>query len=318
MKKSLMVFGVIIAMLGSMLFASSAQATSITDNLMYYNPKVIVTSYEVEEGVVAKGEEFTLKVEATNMNEFSTAYNATISLTSTDNIYIAEGNSNVVYFDTIKAGETVSFSMKLGVMESVMTETVVITFTSLYNDELGNEYGVETAITPKIADRVKMEIPAISVANKAVVGAKALVSVRYSNTGDTPISEIRMNIEGNIHEDQKSVDLGELDANEQKYLDYYVTFNQQGDQSLSISFEYEDGNGNVYTISDKEYSVVVYSYTEIEDESGVIGTEKLALGEKEIYMLIAGGAVVAIILVVLIIMISVRMRKSAVKKEQRK
>ena len=317
MKKSLMVFSVIAAMLGSMLFASTAQATGIEDNLMYYNPKVIVTSYEIEEGVVAKGEEFTLNVEVTNMNEFSPAYNATISLTSTDYIYIAEGNSNVVYFDTIKAGESVSFSMKLGVMENVMTETVVLTFTSLYNDELGNEYGVESAITPKLADKVKMEIPAISVANKAVVGAKALVSVRYSNTGDTPISKIRMNIEGNIHEEQKSVDLGDLDADEQKYLDYYVTFNQQGDQSLNISFEYEDEKGNIYTIDEKEYSLVVYSYTETGDESGVIGTEKLPLGEKEIYMLIAGGATVAIILVVMIVMLSLNMRKKAMKKEQR-
>lgn len=317
MKKSLMVFSVIAAMLGSMLFASTAQATGIEDNLMYYNPKVIVTSYEIEEGVVAKGEEFTLNVEVTNMNEFSTAYNATISLTSTDYIYIAEGNSNVVYFDTIKAGESVSFSMKLGVMENVMTETVVLTFTSLYNDELGNEYGVESAITPKLADKVKMEIPAISVANKAVVGAKALVSVRYSNTGDTPISKIRMNIEGNIHEEQKNVDLGDLDADEQKYLDYYVTFNQQGDQSLNISFEYEDEKGNIYTIDEKEYSLVVYSYTETGDESGVIGTEKLPLGEKEIYMLIAGGATVAIILVVMIVMLSLNMRKKAMKKEQR-
>ncbi|MBQ9122967.1 MAG: hypothetical protein IJY10_05680 [Lachnospiraceae bacterium] len=317
MKKSLMVFSVIAAMLGSMLFASTAQATGIEDNLMYYNPKVIVTSYEIEEGVVAKGEEFTLNVEVTNMNEFSTAYNATISLTSTDYIYIAEGNSNVVYFDTIKAGESVSFSMKLGVMENVMTETVVLTFTSLYNDELGNEYGVESAITPKLADKVKMEIPAISVANKAVVGAKALVSVRYSNTGDTPISKIRMNIEGNVHEEQKNVDLGDLDADEQKYLDYYVTFNQQGDQSLNISFEYEDEKGNIYTIDEKEYSLVVYSYTETGDESGVIGTEKLPLGEKEIYMLIAGGATVAIILVVMIVMLSLNMRKKAMKKEQR-
>ena len=62
---------------------------------------------------------------------------------------------------------------------------------------------------------------------------------------------------------------------------------------------------------------MVYSYTETGDESGVIGTEKLPLGEKEIYMLIAGGATVAIILVVMIVMLSLNMRKKAMKKEQR-
>ena len=329
MKKKLLAFSLIVTMLGSLLYevpvnatTGGTLATSGTEKsdagYGFYNPKVLVTSYEITEGIVAKDEEFTIKVELTNMNSHADAYNVVTTFTSySENVYISEGNSNVTYFEQIKAGETVSFTMELGVMDVSLSDSVSLGFTSVYSNDEGVEYGIESIITPLIEEKAEMEVPAVSVATKAVVGAKALVSVRYSNVGDNGIENVVMKIEGNIEESQKTVKLDDLNVEEQKYLDYYVTFTQEGEQKLTISFEYQDTNGNSYTIDAKEYTVDVYSYTNIDDEAGVISTERFTIGSKEIYMLIAVSVLVGVALIIAVVTLVKKGSKDAKKKEQK-
>ncbi|MBQ7360634.1 MAG: hypothetical protein IJW63_11150 [Lachnospiraceae bacterium] len=329
MKKKLLAFSLLFTMLGSLLCEVPVYATTggtLATNgteqseagYGFYNPKVLVTSYEITEGIVAKDEEFTIKVELTNMNSHADAYNVVTTFTSySNNVYITEGNSNVTYFEQIKAGESVSFTMELGVMDVSLSDSVSLGFTSVYSNDEGVEYGIESIVTPLIEEKAEMEVPAVSVATKAVVGAKALVSVRYSNVGDNRIENVVMKVEGNIEESQKTVKLDELNVGEQKYLDYYVTFAQEGEQKLTISFEYQDSNGNNYTIDAKEYTVDVYSYTNVDDEAGVINTERFTIGSKEIYMLIAASVLVGAALIVAVVTLVRKRSKDAKKKEQK-
>lgn len=328
MKKKLLALSLLFTMLGTLLcqvpvYATtggtlSTEGTEQSDpGYGFYNPKVLVTSYEITEGIVAKDEEFTIKVELTNMNNYADAYNVVTTFTAySENVYITEGDSNVVYFEQIKAGETVSFTMQLGVMDVAVLDSVSLGFTSVCSNAAGVEYGVESIITPLIEEKAEMEVPAVSVATKAVVGAKALVSVRYSNVGDNRIENVVMNIEGNIEESQKTVRLEELNVEEQKYLDYYVSFVQEGEQKLTISFEYQDENGNSYSINAKEYVVDVFSYAGADDEAGVISTEKISIGSKEVYMLIAVSVLVAVALVIAIFTLVAKRNKNG-KKEQK-
>ena len=115
-------------------------------------------------------------------------------------------------------------------------------------------------ISPRIVKNCTMEINSLSVAENAVVGAKALVNVRYSSTGALPIKSATMIIEGDILENKKEIELEGVSDSEQKYLDYYVSFNNPGTQTVSISFRYTDENGTEYTLEPETFQVEVSPY----------------------------------------------------------
>lgn len=280
----------------------------------FSEPKLVVSSYEIIEGTVANGEEFTIKVYLSNMNQHVTAYNVVTSMTSANNnVVIVDGKSNTVYFDIIEPGNTVDFTMRLKMLDLDNNGLAVVSFVSTCYNPNGYENNMESRLTLTAENQAQLDIPSITVSENAVVGANALVSVRYSNTGDSKLSNIKMKIEGNIEEGQKVAELGNLEADAQKYTDYYVTFTEDGDQALNISFEYQDKVGNIHEISGYEYSLNVYPYVVSEDSEYVLDTEKIKLGMKEVYMLIVGGVLLLALMVAGIIKISPNYRKKTRK-----
>lgn len=305
MRKSSFIISLIILMLGIALSNNTVYATE-----MYSEPKVVVTSYEIAEGTVANGEEFTIKVQLTNMNKYAPAYNIVTAMNSSnDNIVIMGGKSNLVYFDMIAAGGTAEFTMDCKMLDLEENGLTVLAFTSTYYNAYGYQYNVESKVTLAVENQAQLEIPTITVSENAVVGANALVSVRYSNTGNSKLKNIKMRIDGNIEESQKIVELGSLEAGVQKYIDYYVTFNEAGNQDLQISFEYQDKGGNIQEIGSYEYSLKVYPYVISEETEYVVDTDKIKLGVKEVYMLVIGSILLLILIVTGILKVSNKRRK---------
>lgn len=309
MRKNGFIISFMLLVFGIVMNCTTVHATEDSTSNMYIEPKVVVTAYEIVEGTVANGEEFTIKVQLTNMNKYASAYNIVTAMNSyNNNIVITEEKSNLVYFETIAAGETVEFLMSCKMLDVEDNGLTVLAFDSTYYNAYGYQYTVESKVALAVENQAQLEIPTIVVSENAVVGANALVSVRYSNTGKAKLKNIRMKIDGNIEDAQKVVDLGSLDAGAQKYIDYYVTLKETGNQKLQISFEYQDKGGNIQEIGPYEYSLNVYPYVISEETEYVVNTNKIKLGVKEIYMLVIGS----ILLLIMIItgLLKVRMKRS--------
>lgn len=251
----------------SLLFPVNAQAVSagtdvnVTTVLQNSEPKLIVDSYEIVQGEKSKGETFTMKVNIRNTNKYADAYNVLSTYTSdTDNVRLVDEKTNQHFEEVIKAGEVVSYELEMEVMDVYEMDTMVMNFMFTYVDGKGNGYTNSSMISPRIVKNCVMEINSLSVAQNAVVGAKALVNVRYSSTGTLPIKSATMIIEGDILEDRQEIALEGVSDNEQKYLDYYVSFRNPGTQTVSISFRYVDENGTEYTVEPESFQVEVSPY----------------------------------------------------------
>ena len=297
MKKYGLIFSIVLMLISISIPMDAVFATQEAVGNVYSEPKIVVTSYEVIDGIIASGEEFTIRVQLNNMNKYSPAYNVVTSLSSANNnLVIVDEKSNQVYFEVIEAGAAIEFTMKLKLLDMGNSELTVLSFVSTYYNAFGYKYDIESKLTLIAEEQAQLEIPAITISENAVVGANALVSVRYSNTGDSKLYNVKMRIEGNIDESQKKVDLGNLNANDQMYKDSYVTFTEAGTQKLKISFEYQDKVGNTQKVGTYEYSLNVYSEDLTEETEYVVDMGKIKLGMKEVYML-AIGAVLVLILV---------------------
>ena len=190
---------------------ATEQSPLTKEILSVAEPKIIVESYEIVEGELAKGEKVTFNIVIKNTNAYADAYNVLITFTSeTDNIRVVDGQSNQYFEEYLAGGDTFEYKLELEVLEYYSTDAMVLDFICTYIGEDATGYQNTTLITPLIRENSKMEINSINVSEQAVVGARSLVNIRYSNTGTLPIQNAKMIIEGDILDSNKEVILEEI------------------------------------------------------------------------------------------------------------
>ncbi|MBQ8822019.1 MAG: hypothetical protein IJZ82_05210 [Lachnospiraceae bacterium] len=263
LKKMTCVLGAMLLMAFPMTVSATETVVELSaqDILKATEPRLLVTGYEVTAGKIAQEEGFTLKVDVTNMNKYADAYNVLVTYNSqTDNVRLADGETNQAFWEEVPAGETVSFSMDYEVLSAYVSDTMVMEYTFGYVDRQGVGYTNVSTISPQIDKSCEMQINSLTVAENAVLGSKTLINVRYSGTGALEMKTAKMLIEGNIAGGSKEVELEVSSNGLQKSLDYYVNFEEEGTQDLAISFIYTDENGNEYEVESESFSVEVSKY----------------------------------------------------------
>lgn len=265
------------------------------------DPKLVLESYEVVGGHLTASGEGEIKLTIRNANTKVDAYNVLLSYVSENNrINPVYGLSNQVYIGTIKAQKKVTVTVKVSVSDILDTDTVLTSFILAGTDgdrDFYNEFFIAVPVTEKLS----LKINNVSLAQNSVLGAKSLVSVGYANDGLEDIYGAVMHIEGKIDPSQKLVNIGNILVGESKYLDYSVTFQQAGNQSLKIFFTYKDKNGNMYTSEESNYIVKV---TEGTQEEGEDNAKKNSQNEKSsiwiVFMIIGVvlllGVVISVVL----------------------
>lgn len=240
---------------------AEGESNFLEEILKVTNPRLMVSGYEVKEGKIVQEEPFSLEVDVTNANVHADAYNVMVTFTSaSDNVRLADGETNQVFWEKIPAGETVSFTMDYEVPAQYASDTLVMEYNISYLDQYGEGYSNVSSITPKIDKSCEMMINSLSVAGKAVVGSKTLINVRYSSEGALEMKEAKMLLEGDISGGSKEVVLEVPDAGQQKSLDYYVSFGEEGAKNLTISFVYTDENGEEHRVAGESFAVEVSKY----------------------------------------------------------
>lgn len=279
-------------------------------------PKLIVESYEIVDGQLAKGEEFTLQISVRNTNAYADAFNVVTTFTTeTDNVRLVNEVANQKYDEMIPAGQTVTYDYRCEVMDSFDMDTMVMNFFFSYEDKYGRSFENTSMITPRIHKSCVLSINSLSVAENATVGAKALVNLRYSSTGTLAVKNAVMMIDGNILGGTKEVELAELTNDEQRSMDYYVNFSEAGEQLLSISFRYTDENGNEYEVEKQEFAVEVNNYhatvTNDEKASSVLLDE-----ENRKYVIIGAASFgLAVLCIIVIVVLKSSMGKQKIRRK---
>lgn len=288
--------------------------SSIKEVLEDSEPRLIVDSYEIVKGERSKGERFTIKINVRNTNQYADAYNVLVTYSSeSDNVRLIDEKTNQHFEEKVNKGEVISYEMEMEVLDYYEMDTMIMNFVFAYLDEDGNGYTNVSQISPKIVKNCVMEINSLSVAENAVVGAKALVNVRYSSTGSLPIKSATMIIEGDILEGKQEFPLEGIMDNEQKYFDYYVSFSNPGTQNVSISFKYTDENDQEYTLEPETFQVEVSPYDSTVAEVKQADKEGLFSAANKKYM-IAG--IVGVVVIIIVVGAIVVLKKQEEKEEK--
>lgn len=221
-------------------------------------PQIIVERYYVKSGNVLPGNKFTIGVQLKNTSRKRAAYNILLTYASKENmIYPINEEANQKYVEKIEPNEIKEIEINLDTKSEMKEMVADLELEIKYQDSNNNNLSNVSTIQIPIEKEPELVINNITISNEARVGAKALLSVQYSNNGIEKIKDLVMKIEGDFDEKQAEVDLGNLSSMENKYLDYYVTFSKSGIQDLKVIFQYTDSSGEIHELSDGEFSFKV-------------------------------------------------------------
>lgn len=285
----------------------SAQATHIqeenTENQL--KPLVVLVSYDIGDQIITPGEEFTTTLLFRNTNAKTDVCNVIISFTEEDNlIFPVDDETNQIFIEEIKAGESVKVEVDLIASEYYNMDIAHMNFKFQYQDYDLKVYNDQSEIPFSLMSDIRLEVLSLSSVDATAFGSKSLVSVNLMNSGKEDIQNIIMRIQGDILKDQKKVVLEDMLAGEKQYLDHYINFKSLGEQTISISFTYENKKGDLFSLGPEEYVIRVEEVGENEQEQTQDGTE--SSGENQglfallRLFLVMGGAAIMIMVVLIV------------------
>jgi hypothetical protein len=207
------------------------------------NSRVEVTSYEIEGGYLEAGKETTVKVTLKNENKYFDARNLVISVSSISGmIYPKSGSTNRIFVGDIEDNDTVTVDIPLVVASELTSEYVDLNCELTYgcgDFKLSNMVSMMLP-THKIA---AITVNSLGVSNQAMLNGNSLLSISYSNTSTTNISDAVIIVDGKISENTQKIDLGIIAADKSYTKDFNIIFTEPGEQSISIKLKYTNVNG---------------------------------------------------------------------------
>jgi hypothetical protein len=126
-----------------------------------------------------------------------------------------------------------------------------------YQDDYRNLYATSADITLPIEQKQKLSMSIISADETCVLGSRSLLSIAYENPGMSDIKNLVLNLEGDIAEVEKTVEIGTVKAGVSSFIDHYITPRRAGRQDIEVTMSFEDDEGNTYKTETKTVSIMV-------------------------------------------------------------
>lgn len=251
MKKIISILSLAVVLFLSEVQVSATQLSSANSAF------VSVESYGVEEGVLIPGEQITIKLVLKNSSETTAAENVVVTFESANYALLpVYGEDNQIHIQEIKADDTVEVEVQAVVNSKYNMDVAQLVCHFNYISGM-NTLGNTSAIYIPTYTTGNLIEEATIVASSATVGAKSLVSVRYKNASTTDLEDAKLIIKGAIAEEQQEIVLPTVEAGKSYSKDYFVTFSERGIQTLEIQYEYQDAEGNIYSVDCGKYRVNV-------------------------------------------------------------
>ena len=221
------------------------------------SPIMLVTAIAINEGALTPGGTVTINLAVTNKSTSIEAADAVLTMKSESGfVYPVYGDDNQIMLGTIKPGETINTSIQLNVSKYFRDEVVAVgcDFTYFVNGEVANN---QLMLAIPSTTGYSLNISSVKVAEKAFVGAKSLINFKITNISASEIMDAELLVSGNVEEESKTIKLGKITSNKQYLKDYYVAFTESGQQTITLTLNYTDSNGEYISIDQGSYTVNV-------------------------------------------------------------
>lgn len=266
-------------------------------------PKVIIENYEVIEGSVEPDGRLSVSLQIKNTSRTKSMSNILLTYKNPENIIRSREKGNQVFIDYIGAGKKTTVTIDLEIDKEFSANSILIDFNFDYETEDG-EKAVNNAQIALKRDDCILSVGEVSINDNIELGNPTVLSFDYANIGEKDIYNIIMKLEGNIEEEAKIIEIGNISVGQKKTFDYNFFIKKEGMQTLKVSFEYKDSKGTIKKIEEKEYMLNVN--VNHNDNQETSPTKHVISGKK---IVIFGGGIFLIVVILCIEFMVIKKRK---------
>lgn len=224
-------------------------------------PEIVINSYEINDKI-EYGEKSSIYVVFVNESTSVTAENVLVTYYSDNNTVIpAVGTSNQFYITSIQPSAAVGVEIPVVFLESESGYGHIrfkLEYTTIEEKLFENSSDIVFPLTASGSLAIKN----INITSNTTVKANSLIGIGYNNEKAEDIHNVKLIIEGEITGGSQVVNIGEMYANQSKYTEVYVTYEEVGERNIKISMTYDDEKGNNHTVDGGSYTVKVKSSAE--------------------------------------------------------
>jgi hypothetical protein len=210
-------------------------------------PRLMVTSYEVENGSITPNESSTVKVVFKNQSPTKAVKNIKLSL-SEDSGDIKPEGMGTQYVSAIYAGSTYTWEVKLTASNTAQIGEHAVTVSTEYEDKDYNSYSSSDTLRINVKQSVSLDYDGATLPAKVVQDETITVDINLMNTGKTDLSncKIEYNIDG--LESGGVTFIGSINAGENKTGSANLRVNSEnlGEVKGTITISYDDAYGKTY------------------------------------------------------------------------
>lgn len=279
-------------------------------------PQIVIESYtygDEGETSVTGGKVFTLTMKIRNAGKVAIE-NVKITVSSsadatTGGVFSPANSSNTFFVEKIPAGGTIEESIDLLPKADASPKSygldIAFNYEAVVNKERIELSPTETISIP-LTQPDRFEIGDVQMWGPVYVGDTLSGNVSYVNKGKSTIFNLSVKIEGEGFTTAESESyIGNVESGSGDSFDISLNPTQAGTLKATLTFSYEDANGEVKEVV-KEIESEVMEYEPVDpigpdDPVGPVEPEKTGLPTWAVIAIIAGGVVVAVVVVVIVV-----------------
>ena len=227
-------------------------------------PKIIISEYSSDPGMVKAGENFTLNMTFLNTSKLKAVQNMKITLVVDEkseetggNVFTPVQSSNTFYIDKLEPGETSEKQLVMYTIPDANAKTYVVTAIFEYeyeeNDQLKTNK-MEDVFGIPVIQPAKLEVTEVIVSEPAYVGEPVYISSEFYNMGRVKLSNLMIKVEGDFDTRESNYFVGNFDIGSGDYYEASITPLNPGETKGKLVYTFEDAAGEEHRI-EKEFTV---------------------------------------------------------------
>lgn len=290
-------------------------------------PRVIVTGFSTDPGVVSAGCNFRLIVHVKNTSLSTAVSNMLFDFQAPASgteaaaeapAFLPSSGASSVYLDYIPAGETRDVAIDLNARADLVQKPYSINMSMLYEDGSASQFEGSSSLAIPVQQAARFEFSDIELSPPGIeVGQEANLMCSLYNTGRVKLYNVKVKFLGEGISG-KDVFVGNLDSGATGTIDGMLT----GESEMSpgtkckMIVTYEDESGN-QSSTEKEFEMEVTPVMEMDMNMDMEMMGEMSMEQKGFPVIpVAIGAAILLIVVVSVILLRRRKKKRALAEEE--
>jgi len=232
-------------------------------NMLNTIPKIIISEYSTEPGMVNAGENFTLNMKFLNTSKMKSVQNMKITLVvdesseETGSVFTPVQSSNTFYIDNLEPGEVSEKEMVMYTIPDAKAKTYVVKALFEYEYEEQDQIkqnNMQDVFGIPVVQPAKLETTDVIVSEPAFVGEPVYLTAEFYNMGKVTLSNLMVKAEGDFDTKESNYFVGNFEMGSSDYYEAPVTPLMPGELHGVLVFTFEDAAGQSHRI-EREFTI---------------------------------------------------------------